>query len=201
MGNLEGPISDIDYDSKDPHLRVFRGSPKSVKLLKNARINVLNIANNHSVQHGELCLQQSIDLLEAEGLLVIGKAKSPIEYIIHNNQKIALIGCSLIPDNTDNNQKLYFAPSENELLQTIKLTKSDNDHVILFLHWGEEGSLVPSNEQRILAEKLITAGVTILVGHHTHSLQPVILKKSPLSHLALEILYSIYLGIKKTQRE
>lgn len=185
IGNLEGPISNIGYNSKNPHQRVFRGSPKSASQLKKARINVLNIANNHSIQHGELSLLESIELLEAENLLVIGKAKSPIECVIHKNQKIALIGCSLIPDNTNINQQLYFSPNEELLLETVKLAKSKNDHVILFIHWGEEGSLNPSYQQKILAEKLVLAGANILVGHHTHSLQPIILDKESIIAFSL----------------
>lgn len=175
IGNLEGPISDIGYDSQDPHKRVFRGSPKSVRQLKNANINILNIANNHSIQHGNASLEESISLLEQEDILVIGKAASPIEHIVRDNQTIALIGCSLIPDNTDANQTIYFSPTEDQLLQTIRTAKSNSDHVVLFIHWGTEGELLPSVQQRELAEKITLAGANIVVGHHTHSLQPIIL--------------------------
>lgn len=174
IGNLEGPISDINYDPDDPHKRVFRGPPRSANILFESGFNVINIANNHFAQHGFDAGKESIALLEKEGILVIGKAESPISYIYHNGETVALIGCSFIPDNTDPNQTLYFSPSENVLLRTVEEASQNAKLTIVYPHWGVESRLIESDEQVNLSEKLIAHGASIVIGHHPHTLQPVL---------------------------
>src|SRR5207247_1635347 len=45
--------------------------------------------------------------------------------------------------------------------------------VIVMLHWGHTGSLLPSPEQRRLAARLVDAGATAVLGHGPHTLQGV----------------------------
>ena len=46
--------------------------------------------------------------------------------------------------------------------------------VVLLLHWGGrvEGGYYPDREQKIQARKLIDNGADLIIGHHTHTLQP-----------------------------
>lgn len=173
IGNLEGPISDFEYDKKNPHSRVFRGSPKSGKILKSAGFNLINIANNHSVQHGVEAIKQSISLLEEEGITVIGLRERPITFLDFEGITIAIIGCSLIHDNTDINQKIYYAPTPTELINTVVEAKIKSNHIVVYIHWGTEGTLIQSPAQETLANQLKNVGANIIVGHHTHSLQPI----------------------------
>lgn len=174
FGNLEGPISDKDYDPNSPHSRVFRGSPNSVHQLRTAGFNVLSVANNHSIQHGRGALEESINALQKAEITVVGLRSSPITYIKTNEGEIAVIACSLIPDNTDTDQQVYFAPNEQELIQTIHTASQTGAFTIVYIHWGIEGTIHASAKQKALAEKLQAAGARIIVGHHTHTLQPII---------------------------
>ena len=57
-----------------------------------------------------------------------------------------------------------------ETLERIKSTKPD---IIVFVfHWGNEYVSFPSLEQRQLAYNLIDNGVHLIVGHHSHVIQP-----------------------------
>ena len=56
-------------------------------------------------------------------------------------------------------------------LSPIEVTPSDI--VIVFIHWGEEYTANITKEQRALGERLIDAGASIVIGSHSHVLQPV----------------------------
>lgn len=172
--NLEGPISDIGYDPGNPHKRVFRGPRQAAAQLKDAGFTIVNVANNHFVQHGIDAAVESVQLLQEQGITVIGQSASPVQYIQVKGQNIALIGCSLIKDNTDINQSFYFAPSEPELIRTAKAATAIADLTVVFIHWGIESELGHSRQQRELAMNLLEVGVKIIVGHHPHTLQPLL---------------------------
>jgi len=185
FGNLEGVISDVGYNPASPHSRVFRGSPQAVHQLKSAGFNVLNIANNHCVQQGIEAVQDSIRMLEEAGITVIGKREKPITHIETVEGTIAVIGCSLIPDNTDTEQQVYFAPSEQELIDTTRKASENGTFTLVYIHWGKESTTEATAAQRQLAAELKNAGASMIIGHHTHSLQPVIVSETSLTAFSL----------------
>jgi poly-gamma-glutamate capsule biosynthesis protein CapA/YwtB (metallophosphatase superfamily) len=185
IGNLEGVVSDLGYDPESPHSRVFRGAPAAVQQLKSAGFNVLNIANNHCVQQGVDTIRDSIRRLEDAGITVIGLREKPITRIAIRDTSIAIIACSLIRDNTDTEQQVYFAPSEQELIDTVRRASQDNAFTLVYIHWGIEGTTEASPAQRRLATELKNAGARMVIGHHTHSLQPVIVAEDSLIAFSL----------------
>ena len=44
---------------------------------------------------------------------------------------------------------------------------------VLFLHWGDDYTTVPSSQQRTIAQGLCDLGVDVIVGSHPHVVQPV----------------------------
>ena len=43
---------------------------------------------------------------------------------------------------------------------------------MLFIHWGDEYQLTPSNSQQQIAQKMCDLGVDVIVGGHPHVIQP-----------------------------
>lgn len=185
FGNLEGPISDANYDPQSPHSRVFRGAPASVKQLKSAGFNVLSVANNHIIQHGEEAFLESVKSLEDSGITVIGLSSKPVTYITTTKGNIIVIACSLIPDNTNKHQDFYFTPSERELIDTVRLASVDGTPILVYIHWGTEGSTLASPAQKKLAKDLEDAGAQLIIGHHTHTLQPILITENSLVAFSL----------------
>jgi poly-gamma-glutamate capsule biosynthesis protein CapA/YwtB (metallophosphatase superfamily) len=76
----------------------------------------------------------------------------------------------------------YSAPANRWMVDTlwdrekiaddIARAKAQSDFVIVFAHWGEEGSTTPSDEQRSLAQFFADQGVGLVIGGHVHVLQP-----------------------------
>ena len=75
FGNLECVLSNKGLKDNDIKSRLFRGKPEHISVLKKAGFNILNIANNHTMQYGceafidmeRLLLENSIDPLGVKG--------------------------------------------------------------------------------------------------------------------------------------
>lgn len=56
--------------------------------------------------------------------------------------------------------------------QDIQSLRKKVDVVVVSIHWGEEYTLEPNQNQRELAHLLANAGADIIFGHHPHVIQP-----------------------------
>ncbi len=64
--------------------------------------------------------------------------------------------------------------NENKIINDIRKYRKDVDFIILLLHWGGklEGGYYPEIEQPKIAKKFIDSGADLIIGHHSHTLQP-----------------------------
>ena len=60
-----------------------------------------------------------------------------------------------------------------QALKEIKVAKRKADLVIVSYHWGIERKTKPSARQQTIALQSIDAGADLVIGHHPHVLQPV----------------------------
>lgn len=59
------------------------------------------------------------------------------------------------------------------LTKEITNLKSQTDIQVVIMHWGLEFTFTPSEEQKKVAKFLNTLGVDIIMGSHSHSIQPI----------------------------
>lgn len=168
VGNLEGPISDAGAVDHSFESMVFRGHGSSADQLKSANINVVNLANNHAVQHGAEALDETVSVLLDQGIQPIGLTESESFIVGEGAFSCALIGMSAIADNTDVRQDSYVSFSLDALKSKLITARSKAAKVILILHWGDESLCQPSQQQRELAKQILEMGVDLIVGHHPH---------------------------------
>lgn len=50
--------------------------------------------------------------------------------------------------------------------------KEASDFVIVFAHWGEEGTFRPNDYERTWAQVLADGGADLIIGGHPHVVQP-----------------------------
>lgn len=172
IGNLESPLID-DQDAKD---KTFYGRPLFAELLKNSGVNILNIANNHILEHGVGGIKKTIGILHGGNILTVGgieKGHPEILSVEQNGMKICMAGfcdervCSI------ENPQCYASLEEAKILNTLEHMKALHPDIIIFIfHWGDEYVHIPTLEQRRLAYKLIDNGANLIVGHHPHVIQP-----------------------------
>ena len=60
-----------------------------------------------------------------------------------------------------------------KMKEQIEELKKEVDVTILLMHWGQEYTFTPNNTQKDLANFFNTLGVDIVVGNHSHNIQPI----------------------------
>jgi len=148
--------------------------------------NIVNIANNHTMDMGRSGLYATLDLLDTfEGITVLGARKSGIgsRLILKNNITLGFLsytyglnGIALPADNPN----LVSVINRNRMAQEIKNLRPLCDFLIISMHWGEEYLLIePDSYQKNLAVFLSEQNVDLIIGHHPHVLQRVETLKRP----------------------
>ena len=170
IGNLESPLTD------DCGEGLFCGRPAFADILKEAGVNVLNIANNHILEHGEKGFQDTLSALESRGILSIGEAESDASKILIIKKDGTTVCLAAFCDESISsigNPGLYASLEEERVLRTLEKMKSLGPDIMVFcMHWGNEYIHIPSPEQRRMAHLLIDDGADLVVGHHPHVIQP-----------------------------
>lgn len=167
VGNLEASITNMGDDPSDPESMVLKASPAVAHQLKDAGFRVMQVANNHTVQHGEAAFRESIGILKSMNISAVGLNKQDPVVIKQGDISVGFLAASDVPDNTDKNQVLYQRLDEN-FFSIIEKHVSNVDHLVVMFHWGLEASTTPMEYQREIAQRLRTLGVRAIIGSHPH---------------------------------
>lgn len=166
-GNLEAALTTHDLDPEEPESVVLRGSPLHAPLLHDAGFRVLQVANNHTVQHGEKAFDETVTALRAAGISPIGINNEEVTVVKVDGQLIGFLAASDVPDNTDRRQRSY-QRLDDDFIMKAKSSVSKVDHLFVMLHWGLEASTTPMEYQRKISTELIEAGARGVIGSHPH---------------------------------
>jgi poly-gamma-glutamate synthesis protein (capsule biosynthesis protein) len=163
--NLEGPIVEIDRSKCQQKAYNFQFSSTTPELLKNIGINMVNIANNHSYDCFTDGYKSTKQYLEKSGIDYMGDSELEKSYVIKSvkGKKIAFVG---IDETTHRIQISSFYP-------LIKKLNSENDFVVVNIHWGVEYEPRATSTQIAIAHNLIDNGADVVFGHHPHVVEPV----------------------------
>ena len=160
--NLEGPITENTQCQKKAYS--FRFLPKTAKLLFENKINIANLANNHSFDCGEKGMSDTKENLDYFDISYFGGNRLSDSYIIKevDDKKIAFVGI----DDT------FRTININDFYNLIGDLKRENDYIVVNIHWGYEYNKLQSKRQTEIAHKLIDSGADVIIGHHPHIIQP-----------------------------
>ena len=162
--NLENPLT---KDCKSTLTgMIFCGDQRHVDGLKNANIKVLSLANNHSLNHGNQGLLETVNILQKNELVPFGM-QNPVFYE-HGNYLVAFLGY----DDIECNVKYIECLSEENILADLEIAKTKNpDLIIVVPHWGVEYTSKPTQRQKRFAKFMIDNGVDAVLGNHPHWFQ------------------------------
>ncbi len=170
--NLEAPlVHDDDFPNND----YFAGAVDFAAFMKRVGVTHANIANNHTLEQGKDGFLNTIKVLKKAGIEPIGcmdGSLPQVNYTEINGIMVGIVGFNQIHDIDP--QGLYACYSEELVVQTLNRMEGV-DLKIVVLHWGSEYVNIPSYEQTVSAKKFIDAGASIIIGHHPHVLQPVVM--------------------------
>ena len=168
----------------------FRSAPSFADVIARAGVDVVSLANNHSLDFGLDALDDTVDNLGRVRVAHVGagrnlaEALAPAEFDI-GGTTVAVFGASQIIPNgawpaTATRPGIASAGKHavnretQQLLAAVRGAKAANDVIVVVLHWGIEGDPCPSAVQRKLGRLLLDAGATAVLGAHPHVLQPVV---------------------------
>ncbi len=178
--NAEGPL---DTDYKPSGYPNFNAPREAGDALVNVGFDIINLANNHMLDlYKGIGMQGTINYWKSKPVTTVGAYESREDYntirvIEKNGIKIAILsytygtnGIALGADTPD-----LWVPyvDRSEIERQIGEAKGLADLVFVSMHWGEENSFTPSAEQKSLAQLISDCGADVIIGHHTHTIQPI----------------------------
>ncbi|EMO53382.1 CapA family protein [Leptospira noguchii] len=180
MINLETPVvASKTEESKKAY--IFTAHEKDLNSLKYLGVDMVFLGNNHSFDHGQQGMNETLDILNKNNILFVGAGKKLPEVLEPLN--LNLKGSDLrIHSVTAIAEQAHYATSTRSgvapfLFPSLKATFLEKTILpknyptsirIVSLHWGVEYSPFPTSDQRKIARALIDSGVKIVIGHHPH---------------------------------
>lgn len=142
-----------------------------VQELRHSQIDILNMANNHTMDYGKKWFDYTKNKLLEAGIKVIGLKEKPYVILKKSEEHVAIIGVSYI--RVKESKPLYFnSPS----LHDWKVLMEELDSLgvqkrFLYIHWGNEFIFKPSSKQIDILYDLERFSFDAIIGHHSHILQ------------------------------
>lgn len=188
----------------------FKTDVAFLKSLRAVGFNVANVANNHSYDYGLDGFIDTLQNLRSTGFTYVGggrNSESAYQGRIYtiNGIKIALLGLAKVhggPESIAKKDKAGTTNGYDSSSSEAAITRLDkaSDVLIVLTHWGEEGTFTPRNYEIASAKKWTSLGADIIVGSHSHTLQPItyVNKKLVAYSLGNFIFYSSHIDNRKT---
>lgn len=185
--NLEGPITQEDKCSD--RIYSFKFDLTVIELFTKHNFNAINLANNHIFDCHSAGLADTKKYLDENEIMHFGgDVNNKIKIKDIASRKIAFVGIdATLQNNSDVHKK------------DIHDIRMISDHVVVYIHWGEEYKKQPSAKQIELAHDLIDSGADLIIGHHPHVVQLAeIYKNKPIFYSVGNFIFD-QVGIEENQ--
>ena len=175
MVNLENPLTQASTKMSGKQFN-FKADPGSVQVLKEGGIDLVNLANNHTMDFQATGLLETTKTLEEANILHVGagadikEARRP-QIVDVKGQRVAYLGY-YGEDYAATDTKAGTSPiMEDRIAQDIRSIRDQVDWIVVNFHWGQESATHPAPWQVDLAHYTVDQGADVIVGHHPHVLQ------------------------------
>lgn len=192
--NIDGDLSNSDFvvgnleclargngvnEKKFPRLSTSAETIRT--LLPYTHSGLVTLANNHCYDNLDEGYRNTCEVLDGLGVKHIGAGNgNEMEPALMTSQDgVSLCLLNYITEDTHPNkpedseikQNIY---KRERVLEDIAKYRNKADHVVLLFHWGgdNEGYMFPNQKQVNDARNFIDAGASLIVGGHSHTLQP-----------------------------
>lgn len=180
MVNNEFPFSDRGTPMEDKQF-TFCCPPSYIKALNEMGVDVVSLANNHTLDYGKEALSDTFATLDGAGILYGGAGETleraeELQVIDVNGKKFGFLAVSrVIPETSwkveNSVPGIFSCYDDTRLVELVTEAKAECDFVAVYPHWGVEYDAYPQNYQNTIARKCVEAGADVVVGSHTHCLQ------------------------------
>lgn len=159
----------------------FRTDPKYVQVMLDMGVDIVSLANNHSLDFGTEALQDTFAALDDAGILYAGAGDTKeraeeLQIIEVNGLKIGFLAATrVIPVSQWNVEfrqpGLFTAYDDARLVECVEAAKKECDFLTVYIHWGIEREAHPQYYQTATAKNCFDAGADLVIGAHPHVLQ------------------------------
>ena len=196
IANLEVTLAGEPY-SGYPR---FSAPDELATALRDAGIDVLLTANNHSCDKGRKGVERTVGLLDSLQILHTGtfydsahRSRTYPLLLRKNNISIGLLNYTYGTNDIPTPEPTVVNRIDTtQMAADIALTKRlSPDIIAVAIHWGEEYKLYANLEQRAIADFLLRRGVRLVIGSHPHVLQGMEMNSAGDSTVQSVVVYSL----------
>lgn len=147
-------------------------------------VDMLTMSNNHTLDCDYEGLVKQMDLCDARGMDYIGAARNQQEHDAPQIREINGIRIGFLNYTANANGRDEAKANREHAAYAIHLAYESNFYddaqalrdagaevIVAFMHWGKEYERTAGSEEKILASRLVAAGVDVIVGGHQHVIQ------------------------------
>ena len=161
--NFEGTLTTTKSATKNSFS--FAAPPEYVQVLTSGSVEAVSLENNHVMDHGKAGYEDTCAALHGAGILYSGHLGSAI-YTTETGVDIGMLSYQTFNGN--------YANIYESIEDDIKMLRDAGcELVIVSYHWGAEKDYVPNERQVPLGRTTIDAGADLVIGHHSHRINPI----------------------------
>ncbi|QGH33102.1 CapA family protein [Gracilibacillus salitolerans] len=150
--------------------------------LQEVGVDIVTMANNHTLDRGEEAIYNAIDYYDKIGMHYTGSFKSKEDQrtvrVLETDVGISVAFLSYtygtngipVPSGKDYLVNLI---NRDQIEREVTEAKELADVTIVSYHFGEEYQRLPNQQQKDLAQFAADLGAEVVIGHHPHVLQPI----------------------------
>lgn len=175
IANFEGVLADTYSipSSKKNNDFLFLASPEYAQVLSNNGVEAVTMENNHIGDFGEDGINNTIAAMESAG--VVWANKNHMAVFETQGIRIGMLAYQIVPPLRSD--EMQADELQARVASDIALAKQTCDIVTVSFHWGKELDYSPRNEspyrQVTLGRAAIDAGADLVLGHHSHRINPI----------------------------
>lgn len=188
VGNLETAIlTDPAAADPAPKQYTFAAPPSLLETLHGNGVDVVTLGNNHGMDFGREGLRQTLAAAAESPLALVGAgqdvAAAHAPWVTEvGGTRVAVLAASDVLDSfaidtwpaTEDEAGLASTKGDRQqrFLDAVSQAGEQADVVAVYLHWGSERVVCPTERQQELAAAVVDAGADVVVGSHAHVVQP-----------------------------
>ena len=161
--NFEGTLTNTKSATKNTYS--FAAPPEYVQVLTSGNIEAVSLENNHVMDHGEAGYADTCQTLSNNGIAYSGHLGSAI-YTTDTGVSIGMLSYQTF----NGKYPAIYDAIEGDI---AALRSAGCQLVIVSYHWGEEKDYLPNERQVPLGRATIDAGADLVIGHHSHRMNPI----------------------------
>ncbi|MBR4458843.1 MAG: CapA family protein [Clostridia bacterium] len=162
--NFEGTLTNSTFipSNKKNNSFLFSAPPEYVSMLSDNGVECVSLENNHIMDHGEEAYEDTKNALRNAGIVYSNSTEWGVYTV--KGVDVCMISYLCI----DRYESLW-----DKVPADIAAAKAQYPIVIVSFHWGVEKDYVPTSNQIRMGRLAVDAGADLVIGHHSHRIQPI----------------------------